>query len=620
MLKIDKKLSLWIIFILVVILPSFILSYLALRTRTVEEAILEKRLEEVIEKEITYIISLINREFTQIDIELKLIFSNYQGEERVNSLIYRSDLIEIPFLLSAHNSFLWPDENQNMGYQEKRFLTANKNFLQNRESTPVYKNLAFVYKDIIVQDYTDSSPKTSGLKRTKSSPKVDRVIQKMAIDQFEKDDVVRTLVYQQAAIDNKQIAQRRVQIPKGGKGKSAYLMDEYQPEQSQFVAEALYFKEIIDKRQSGFLPRFVEDRLQLLYWFKDTQDHILGCLLNRDRLINRILSNLPDSDILTKERILTILDENGRPLVAPKQETNRDWQKPFMAHEIGATLPHWEVAAYLTNPSGILAQAEGKVLLIMFIVYMLVLTIVMGGMFVLRALYGELRLADQKTTFVTNVSHELKTPLTSIRMFVEMLKEKREPNEQKRQQYLDILLSETERLHRLINNVLDFSSLGQKKKRYRMKNVDIVTLCKDLIEGQYPRLQYDGFTLHFRSDIQHLMIRADEDAIRQVLLNLLSNAEKYSADTKDIEVHIQEFKECALINVKDKGIGIPVGEGKKIFEAFYRVDDSLTARTRGTGLGLTIARQIIRDHKGDIAYIPREQGSTFQIKLPMTKE
>ena len=106
-----------------------------------------------------------------------------------------------------------------------------------------------------------------------------------------------------------------------------------------------------------------------------------------------------------------------------------------------------------------------------------------------------------------------------------------------------------------------------------------------------------------------------------MILNLISNAEKYSAGDKKIDIEIIQEGNCVLINVKDRGIGLSASDAKRIFEEFYRVDDSLAAKTRGTGLGLTIAQRIVRDHGGDIFYFPREDtGSIFQIKLPISEE
>jgi signal transduction histidine kinase len=232
-----------------------------------------------------------------------------------------------------------------------------------------------------------------------------------------------------------------------------------------------------------------------------------------------------------------------------------------------------------------------------------------------------MRLAQQKTTFVANVSHELKTPLTSIRMFAEMLRDGHQPDTQKQKQYLDIMAAETERLTRLVNNVLDFSRMERGEKRYSMKAVDLIALCSAVVESQRARFESNGFRVTFTTHTAALPVRADEEAIKQALINLLSNAEKYSTDRKEIDIEVDSDAGRAAISVSDRGVGIPPGEADRIFDEFFRVDDKLTSKVKGAGLGLTIARRILKDHDGDIRYRAREGGgSTFELILPTAED
>ena len=128
----------------------------------------------------------------------------------------------------------------------------------------------------------------------------------------------------------------------------------------------------------------------------------------------------------------------------------------------------------------------------------------------------------------------------------------------------------------------------------------------------------NGFAVNFSAGISEIFALIDEEAIKQALVNLISNAEKYSSDKKMIDLEVKVDAHSVIINVKDRGKGVSLKDAQKIFKEFYRADDSLTSEAKGTGLGLTIAQRIIKDHRGDILYFPRDGGgSVFQITLPV---
>ncbi len=236
---------------------------------------------------------------------------------------------------------------------------------------------------------------------------------------------------------------------------------------------------------------------------------------------------------------------------------------------------------------------------------------------VLTSLYGEMRLAQKKASFVANVSHELKTPLTSIRLFVDMLRQGRQRDPARSAEYLARIETETERLTRLINSVLDFSALERGTRRYQRGRADLGEIARSVGEGERQHLEAAGFAFRLLPVEGPLPVEADGEAVKQVILNLLSNAEKYSPSVKDIEVEAGREGELCTVRVRDRGVGIPERLREKVFQEFFRVDDSLTARVKGTGLGLTIARRIARDHGGDLSCRGREGGgSEFILRLP----
>ncbi len=172
--------------------------------------------------------------------------------------------------------------------------------------------------------------------------------------------------------------------------------------------------------------------------------------------------------------------------------------------------------------------------------------------------------------------------------------------------------------------MLDFSRQERGEKKYEFGNCDLVTIARDTAESYRPHLENNGFTLDCEFPPAGLPVRGDADALAQVLVNLLSNAEKYSGTHREVVVRAGRREgplPCAEVQVLDRGAGVPRGSEEKIFEKFYRAHDSLSSGTQGSGLGLTLARQIARAHGGDIAYEPRDGGgSCFLLRLPLTRE
>lgn len=244
-----------------------------------------------------------------------------------------------------------------------------------------------------------------------------------------------------------------------------------------------------------------------------------------------------------------------------------------------------------------------------------------GSVLIVKGLNVELRLARQKTDFVSNVSHELKTPLTSIRMFSELLAEGRVADVAKQHSYLNIITAEAARLTRLINNVLDFSRMERGEKKYNFQSCDLAEIVRSAADTFRPHLEANRFRFDCEIPDVPLLVRGDADALSQVVVNLLSNAEKYSDTGREISIQlIQERSPLpyAEVRVLDRGSGVPRGSGEKIFEKFYRAHDSLSSGIQGSGLGLTIARQIACAHGGDVVYEPRVGGgSCFSLRLSL---
>ncbi len=660
------------LFIGAVILPAALLAFLAIRAINREEAFIGAQYSRAFSDELVHTVDLLTGELDRVREELERTApAPGAGDPGASFAAWKqaASLVRTPFLLSSTFEILWPRTGAGASDEEMAFIRRNGEFVRNKVNIPVYSNIADIYGAQIADlaqaapagpaspgprtgeiqaanaevtltaapPVVNSAKKESEAKgagpaqaarsekpaspeksKLSTAPQTQQVVldteqtRKVRKD-LEENTALREQVYQQARDRGLKLGARNV-VP------SAQQADpkKAQAPESLFISEPKRFGEIVAGRESGLLPRFLGEELNIFFWKKDSSGRIVGCVLDGEALRSRLVGQLPE--VLSPSRVLTLLDESGRPLATPSGDSPRDWRRPFVAREVSELLPRWEAAIYLADPNLIRSRANATTVILWALVLTFLLSIVTGGTLVLRTLRREMALAGQKTDFVTNVSHELKTPLTSIRMFAEMLKEGRQPDPRRRGEYLDLMVSESDRLTRLINNVLDFSKLEKGQKQYTLKLLELNRLARGLVQDQRLRLEAGGFKIAFRPSAEPVFVRADEEALLQAALNLLSNAEKYSADSREVEVEVASQGGQACLRVKDRGVGVSPAQARKLFQEFYRADTSLTACTKGTGLGLSIARRLLRDQGGDVTYAPRPGGgSVFEIRLPRSE-
>jgi signal transduction histidine kinase len=230
---------------------------------------------------------------------------------------------------------------------------------------------------------------------------------------------------------------------------------------------------------------------------------------------------------------------------------------------------------------------------------------------------AQIKLAQKKDDFISAVSHELRTPLTSIRMYAEMLEKNWVISKEKIIEYYKNMRQESERLSRLIENVLDFSRIQRKQKKYAFRIGEINKCISDVIEMMRPYAGQNGFSI--RTEFEQVGQAAfDNDAVTQIVVNLLDNAVKYarSAEDKTITVRTKRDQRFILIEVEDHGPGIPHTQRKKVFEEFYRVGAEATRETTGTGLGLALVKKFAQAHNGFVEILTaKPTGSIFRVGL-----
>ncbi len=262
------------------------------------------------------------------------------------------------------------------------------------------------------------------------------------------------------------------------------------------------------------------------------------------------------------------------------------------------------------------ARRQGLVLYIGLIAFS-VFSILVGSFYTLSALAREWRFAQLKSEFVAHLSHDLRRPLTSIQMFSEMLKEGHVPGEEKKQEYYNIIANESDKLTHLANNILDFSRIERKRIRYNFEQADITNIVRDTVD------RFKTYMLDDKRDVTLEMdpcppVKVDVHTMTQAVMNLLTNAAKYSPPGTPIAVSVRDLKKEVAINVVDQGYGIPASEQKKIFKKFYRVSKPYVAQIEGSGLGLTLVQYTAEAHGGKVRVESEEgKGSKFSIVLPV---
>jgi signal transduction histidine kinase len=270
-----------------------------------------------------------------------------------------------------------------------------------------------------------------------------------------------------------------------------------------------------------------------------------------------------------------------------------------------------------TVPELIVQQASQLRSWYFSIVVIVLVAVTLGLLSLWRFANAQLKLADKKDDFISAVSHELRTPLTSIRMYSEMLEKNWIKSEDKLAEYYKNMRQESERLSRLIENVLDFSRIQKGRKKFAFSVGNLNESIATVVGMMAPYAQQYGFTLQMElGELDQMTF--DNDAVKQILVNLLDNAIKYArnAEDKTITVRTKTDTDFVMIEVEDHGPGVPHRQRKKIFEEFYRLGSETTRETTGTGLGLALVKKFAQAHNGFVEILTaKPAGSIFRVGL-----
>jgi signal transduction histidine kinase len=335
---------------------------------------------------------------------------------------------------------------------------------------------------------------------------------------------------------------------------------------------------------------------------------------DNDRLIREWLKPIVDNLMLNERFNVIITDLSGKTLLGEEEHENG---RSSATGEFDAFFPPWKIRMVRTGSNARIGIELYKSYYFWSILTLLII-LIFGTFLIIQTLVREREVMTMKSEFVSSVSHELKTPLTSIRALTERLLAGKVRSPEKMHQYFSVIDQDANKLARLVKNILDFSKIEAGKKEYHFEATDITAwldetiddFCKDHIHHHIEIRKY------FDRDIPSVAM--DRDALSQCLNNLLDNAIKFSPGSKSVVIYLKKNPESIIIRVKDRGIGILEEDLDRIFDKFYQGTPSIQQSVKGTGLGLALVKHAVEAHGGRIEVESSPgQGSTFTLFLPV---
>jgi signal transduction histidine kinase len=249
---------------------------------------------------------------------------------------------------------------------------------------------------------------------------------------------------------------------------------------------------------------------------------------------------------------------------------------------------------------------------------LLAVCVIWAGYVLTRSVIQEQRFLQMQTDFINAVSHDLRTPLTSILQSTEMLLGDRLTAIDKRREHLRRIDREGHRLHRLVEDILDFGRMKAQVYEYRMRPVDLVAMVREVVEQWRIADPDNAPRLHLDTPAEDIVVIGDRETLSRALWNLIDNALKYSPEERPVEVTVRRMAGAAAVRVLDRGLGIPRIDRRQVFDRFYRGEGARQLDARGAGLGLTLVREIVGAHDGEVELDSATgSGSAFTILLPL---
>lgn len=546
-----------ILIILIVVMPVALLSWAAVRITRDEQIVLRRQLQQLMEQRLEDINDGISEHFANVERDMQRITT--LDDFRTESLraVNRSEpqVLQL-FVLTKTGNLLYPDQRQPLNTSERSFLSRSASMFNDKDLRSAIA-LAEADSDGKAVDKSGSSPDPS-----------DVAVWNVNVEQL--------------------------------------------PGDAEFA--------------QGWFVWYWERGLNLIYWQRRPSGHIVGAALQRARWMSDLIVQLPDtspqdnrqsgSEFLSRIRLVNA----GLETVYQwgTFETQNDAQlAPLCEVPVCAPLASWRLQCFI--PEGQSAAGIGRGAYVSLFGGLIATAIALGAlaMILFRDYSRDMQEASQQVSFVNQVSHELKTPLTNIRMYAELLQADLESfalaDAEKPRQRLDIILSEGQRLSRLIGNVLTFARQKRRTLQPQPRRLVPDDLIRQIVDRFRPALGEEHIDIQMDCHASAAM-NIDPDFVEQILGNLINNVEKYAAVDGLLRITSSIDDQTLIVDVQDAGPGIEPSKRDEIFQPFARVSSNVSYAA-GTGIGLTIARELARLHGGNVVLLSSDSGCVFRVSI-----
>lgn len=582
-----------ILIILIVLLPTGLLTWFGVRLARDEATMTKQRFRSVMEQRLQDVNRLIERRFSDTERRLQAVtaidvYSVSDLRERVRST---PEVTQI-FVLTPTRKLLYPNPASTLNGTEQSFLKQAATMLtdQDLQNAVALAEASRGSGDFGAAALRAPEPSQPGSRLVAESARPESSAEQDATfsDTAEKAD---------AASSEKMVASP-TDTPRPADG-----------------GDALFIS------SSGWFVWYWDQGLNLIYWQRRPSGHLVGAALERSRWISDVISVLPETarpepssdQVITSFRVVNAASETVYEW-GPDVEVATE---PFSEIAVVAPLAAWRLQCFVPRGQLLIGTGHSAILTLATGLTAFTMTLFVLAWLLYRDYARDIREAMQQVSFVNQVSHELKTPLTNIRMYAELLERDLDAADlevtARPRQRLAVISSEAQRLSRLIGNVLTFARQKRRTLEPRPCATKPLILVRQIVDRFAPSLTEQGVeaTVEGRDERE---LKLDPDFVEQILGNLINNVERYAASGKFLLVRCALTDSTVTIDVIDQGPGIPTGERANVFRPFSRLSNDLRAST-GTGIGLSIARELARLHQGDLRLMNSDSGCWFRVEL-----